>query len=77
MEKLHLQPSELDLLPYYEFEYTIEMFNDIIKERNDEEKKQSASAEEKYNMNSMQKQAQKNMSGYKTPSLPKISMPKF
>jgi hypothetical protein len=32
MEKLHVQPTELDMLPYYEFEYTLELYNEIIKE---------------------------------------------
>lgn len=80
MEKLHVQPTELDLLPYYEFEYTLELYNDIIKERNDEEKKQNQDAEDKYNLGGMQKNASnvsKNMSNYKPPSMPKISMPRF
>lgn len=80
MEKLHVQPTELDMLPYYEFEYTLEIYNEIIKERNDEEKKQNQDAEDKYNLGGMQKNATnmtKNMSGYKPPSMPKISMPRF
>jgi hypothetical protein len=80
MEKLHVQPTELDMLPYYEFEYTLEIYNDIIKERNDEEKKQNQDAEDKYNIAGMQKNAtnmNKNMSSYKQPSMPKISMPRF
>jgi len=80
MEKLHVQPTELDLLPYYEFEYTLEIYNDIIKERNDEEKKQNQDAEDKYNISGMKKNTAgmaKNMSGYKMPSMPKISMPRF
>ena len=78
MEKLHLQPSELDLLPFYEYEYTLEMFNDIIKERNDEEKKSNASYEDQYkSISGMQNQMTKSMSSYKTPSMPKISMPKL
>jgi hypothetical protein len=80
MEKLHVQPTELDMLPYYEFEYTLEIYNEIIKERNDEEKKQNQDAEDKYNLSGMKKNAtnmNKNMSGYKQPSMPKISMPRF
>jgi len=65
------------LLPFYEYEYTLEMFNDILKERNDEESKNSQSYTDKYNMDSMQRSMKKNMPSYKTPSLPKISMPKF
>jgi len=77
LEKLHLQPSELDLLPYYEYEYTLEMFNEIIKERNDQETKNNREMEDKYNIGSMQSQAKKNMGQYKAPSMPKISMPKL
>ena len=53
LEKLHLQPSELDLLPYYEYEYTLEMFNEIIKERNDQETKNNREMEDKYNIGNM------------------------
>lgn len=81
MEKLHIQPTELDVLPYYEYEYTLELYNDIVKERNDEEKKQNKETEDKYNISGMQKNANtnmnKNMSGYKMPSMPKINMPRF
>ena len=54
LEKLHLQPSELDLLPYYEYEYTLEMFNDIIKERNDQETKNNREMEDKYSIGYLQ-----------------------
>ena len=30
MEKLHVQPTELDMLPYYEFEYTLELYNEFV-----------------------------------------------
>jgi hypothetical protein len=77
MEKLHIQPSELDMLPFYEYEYTLEIYNDIVKERNDEEKKQNREAEDKYNVSGMQNSMSKGMSSYKTPSVPKMSMPRF
>jgi hypothetical protein len=73
MEKLHVQPSELDMLPYYEYEYTLEIYNDIVKERNDKDSKQNTDIEDKYNVNNIQK----NMSSYKAPSMPKFNMPKF
>jgi hypothetical protein len=77
MEKLHIQPSELDMLPFYEYEYTIEMYNDIMKERNDKEEKNTEDYENKYNMNSMKNQMKKSVPSYKMPSVPKISIPKF
>jgi hypothetical protein len=77
MEKLHVQPTELDMLPYYEYEYTVELYNDIVKERNEEDRKQNREAEDKYNVSGMQKNMSRNMSSYKSPSMPKISMPRF
>jgi hypothetical protein len=77
MEKLHVQPTELDMLPYYEYEYTVEIYNDIVKERNDEEKKQNQSVEDKYNMSGMQKNMSRNASSFKNPSVPKFSMPRM
>lgn len=77
MEKLHVQPSELDMLPYYEYEYTVEIYNDIVKERNEEEKKQNQGMDDKYNMSGMQKNMTKNMNSYKNHAMPKISMPRF
>ena len=77
LEKLHLQPSELDLLPFYEYEYTLEMFNEILKDRNDEDKQNTQSYSDKYNTDSMTKSMNNQMSSFKTPSMPKISMPKF
>ena len=54
------------------------MFNEIIKERNDDEKKQTSSYDDQYkSMSGMQNKMSKSMSSYKTPSMPKISMPKF
>ena len=53
------------------------MFNDIIKDRNDEEKKNNREMEDKYNVGSMQNQAKRNMSSYKAPSMPSIKMPRM
>ena len=74
MEKLHIQPSELDMLPFYEYEYMIEIYNDIIKERNDKEEKNTEDYENKYNMNGMKNQMKQSMPSYK---MPKISLPKI
>tara|TARA_R110000796_G_scaffold73380_3_gene165132 strand:- start:4000 stop:4239 length:240 start_codon:yes stop_codon:yes gene_type:complete len=77
LEKLHLQPSELDLLPFYEYEYTLEIFNDLLKDRNDQEQQNTRDTQDKYNMDGMKSQAQKNISSYKMPALPNMSMPKL
>tara|TARA_B100000768_G_scaffold162066_1_gene162492 strand:- start:207 stop:431 length:225 start_codon:yes stop_codon:yes gene_type:complete len=74
---LHLQPSELDLLPFYEYEYTLEIFNDLLKDRNKQEQQNTKDTQDKYNMDGLNAQAQKNMNSYKMPALPKMSMPKL
>ena len=78
MEKLNVQPREIDDLPFYEYEYTIQMYNDILKERKDSEEKNSKAQEDKYNISGMQSQATRNMP--KAPSMPSMktpSIPKF
>jgi hypothetical protein len=75
LEKLHLQPSELDLLPFYEYEYTLEIFNDLLKERNKQEQENTRDTQDKYNMDGVSANAQKSMSQYKMPKMP--SMPKL
>lgn len=80
MEKLHVQPTELDMLPYYEFEYTLELYNEIIKERNDEDKKRNQETQDSYNLGGMQKNAAnmtKGMSSFKPPTMPSINTPRF
>jgi len=74
---LHLQPTELDLLPFYEYEYTLEIYNDLLKERNKQEQQNTRDAEDKYNVGSLQRQAGRNMSQYKAPKMPSVKMPKF
>ena len=80
LEKLHLQPTELDLLPFYEYEFTLEIYNDLLKERNKQEQQQTQDEKDKYNMDNMAGQAKRQMSNVKVPnmpSMPKISMPKL
>ena len=70
----HIQPSEIDKLPYYEYEWMIEYINEDYKEqekRSKEEQKQYDSMKKGMpNMNNM-------MKGYQQPTLPKINLPKL
>lgn len=72
-----MQPSEIDRLPYYEYEYTILIYNDLVKERNDKESQTYEKERDKYNIGNMQKGMQKNMNQYKVPSMSSLKMPKF
>lgn len=79
MEELHIQPSEIDALPFFEYEYTIEMYQEILEERkkNQEKGEQESSPQvEKYTKeaNAYQRNASKYM---RQPSMPKITMPKM
>lgn len=76
MEKLHVQPSELDALPYYEYEYMVSIYNDILKERKEKEDQNYKSEADKYNIGNLNKQT-KGLSGFKQPKMPKISLPKI
>ena len=86
MEKLHISPSEIDSMPYYEYEYTLFYYNEILEERQEAEKKNSKDYGDKYNVDSMQKKASKQQSNlarsagsFKAPSvkMPSFSMPKL
>lgn len=79
MEKLHIQPSELDKLPYYEMEYTLEAYQEILDERNNNGKKQKEDYEKQYNPSTMQKQATRNMRSNmpKMPSFGGLKMPRL
>ena len=80
LEKLHLQPTELDLLPFYEYEYTLEIYNDLLKERNKQEEQQySRDIEDKYNMDGLKSQANRQYEIGKSTRLRclQIKMPKL
>lgn len=74
MEKLHMQVSEIDSLPYYELEYTIEYYQEILEERNKEEQKQQKEQESKYNLGSYKNPAA-SLPKYKMPTAPQLRMP--
>jgi len=60
----------LDLLPFYEYEYTLEIYNDLLKERNKQEQQNTKDTQDKYNMDGMANK-------FKTPKMPTITMPKL
>lgn len=70
----HIQPSEIDKMVYFEYEY---IWEEIKKEQKEQEKRQKED-EKKYaqpkmpNYNQMMNNVDKSM-----PSLPKFSVPKF
>ena len=65
------------MLPFYEYEYTLEIYNDLLKDRNKQEQQQTQETSDKYNMDGLKSQANRQMQSVKAPSMPKIRMPKL
>jgi len=75
---LHLQHSEIESMPYYEYEITVEELTELLKKKNDSEKAAQTAAEKRQqaiktpNINNIGKGM--NM---KMPSMPSIKMPRI
>lgn len=84
-KEFHIQPSEIDMMPAWEYELFMKEINNAVKEdnkRNETEMEKSGYKDinqmtSQRNIDRMQKQAMSS-SGIKMPSMPKIpSMPKY
>ena len=69
-----MQPSELDSLPFYEYEYTLQYYNELLKERKEGEDQNAKEQGDKYNIKGMERQMSK---GLQAPKMPSFSMPKM
>ena len=67
-KNFHIQPSEFEVMPYWEYELFIENLNEMIKEDNERNK----SEEEGYN-----KYKNFKPDSYKPPKMPGYSAPKM
>lgn len=73
-KEFHIQPSEIDKLPYYEYEMYLEQMNLIAKQQEEENKKQQEEYESmRSNMNPSKMMNNSNM----TPKMPTVNMPKM
>ena len=72
-KEYHIQPSEIDRMPYYEYEYMIEDINKDIKEQ---EKRQKEQEKQQESYKASMPNYGRIMSGMQG-SMPKISMPKL
>lgn len=76
----HIQPSEIEKMPYYEFEYMLEDITQITKEQQkqqEEQEKQYAEQQHMYNPKAMMSSMQNSMPKMSMPAMPKINMPKL
>lgn len=67
----HLQPSEIDKVPFYEYELYLEAINANNKEEAERQEKENKQYE------AMNKQYKNPASSFKAPSMPSFSMPSF
>ena len=82
-KEFHIQPSELDAMPAWEYEIFMKELNKLVKEENDRNKQEMdksgvSDAQKMANSKNIRKMQQSSMP--KTPSMPSmgsIKMPKF
>ena len=73
-KNFHIQPSEIDKMPMWEYEMFIDEMNKQVKEEN----KQQQDEMDKYHVSDYQKMANpKNLNKMMNPKMPNMSMPKF
>lgn len=79
-KEFHIMPSEIDRMKFFEYEIMLEQVNILAKEQEEEQKKQQEDMDNmrsSMNPNKMMASMGQQMSQMKTPSMPKISIPKL
>ena len=75
MEGLHLQPSEIDAMQFWELETTIEEYSKILEERKKQNDQEQAQYKDSFDAGKMGKDVMRNVQSLKPPAMP--SMPKM
>lgn len=71
-KNFHIQPSEIDKMPVWEYELFIQYINDEVKEENDKQQKEM----DKYNINDYRKMSDPSrMQKMSQQQMPKMQMP--
>lgn len=73
----HIQPSEIERMPFYEYEYIIEDINQIHKEQEEQNKKQQEEYDNMKSSMNPSKMMNSAQNSFKMPSMPKMNIPKF
>ena len=79
-KEYNLQPSEIDRLVYYEYEWILEEINILQKQQEEENQNQQDQYEEMKNsmsMKNMQNSIKNSMPKMSDIKMPKVSIPKF
>lgn len=72
---MHLQPSEIDALDFYEYQYYVQNLTEHLKKQNKEEQEQNEQMQEQYG--AKPKTPKIGDYGVKMPQMPGMKMPKF
>lgn len=79
-KEYHIQPSEIDKMQFWEYEWYTDEIKEISKEQEKQQKeqdKQYADMRSSMNTSSMMRNAQQSMPNISAPKMPTINMPKF
>jgi hypothetical protein len=76
-KNFHIQPSEIDKMPMWEYEMFMKTLNEVVKEENKKQKDEM----DKYDINSYKKMANPSnmnkMMNSSIPKMPSMNIPKF
>lgn len=79
-KEYHIQPSEIDRMQFWEYEWYTDEIKEITKEQEKQQKQQEkehAALTSSMNPSSMMRSAQASMPNVAAPKMPTINMPKF
>lgn len=79
-KEYHIQPSEIDKMQFWEYEWYTDEIKEISKEQEKQQKeqdKQYADMRSSMNTSSMMRNAQQSMPNISAPKMPTINMPKL
>ena len=79
-KEYHIQPSEIDRMQFWEYEWYTDEIKEISKEQEKQQKqqeKEQADLRSSMNTNAMMRNAQQSMPKVSMPAMPSVSMPKI
>ena len=76
-KEFHIQPSEIDSMPVWEYELFLKEINNAVKEENERNKQEETGGQYKDYQKMANPNYIKSMQGNFMPKMPSISMPKM
>ena len=79
-KEYHIQPSEIDRMQYWEYEWYTDEIKEITKEQEKQQKqqeKEQAALQSSMNPSSMMSNFSRSMSNFQQPKMPSMNIPKI